>query len=208
MFHSNYESIDFSFFFQPLREILEANPNGLKEYELIRELGNRGISEFSADRLSDDLGLFQIHFLLFHTLYRLNDHLKQSGEGSLTIHVLEIRWNREDFQAGPGEGSDPEGTLQPDDPLRRYYLNLDNLTETGVEDVRRMLEDFWKRYTARDRIGGALNLLGLTTEAGPDEIKKAHRRLVREHHPDLGGDGERIREINEAMELLRRHFQF
>jgi DnaJ-class molecular chaperone len=47
--------------------------------------------------------------------------------------------------------------------------------------------------------------LGLKKDATPDEIKKAYRKLARQHHPDVnkGADaGKRFREINEANEVL------
>ena len=34
----------------------------------------------------------------------------------------------------------------------------------------------------------ALRTLGLRKGATPEEIKKAYKRLAREHHPDKGGD--------------------
>ncbi|MHB0976261.1 MAG: molecular chaperone DnaJ [Candidatus Aquicultorales bacterium] len=49
-------------------------------------------------------------------------------------------------------------------------------------------------------------ILGVPRDAGDDDIKKAYRRMAREHHPDVNqGDGaseERFKEINEAYEVL------
>ena len=48
-------------------------------------------------------------------------------------------------------------------------------------------------------------ILGVAKGATTDEIKKAYRRLARQHHPDLnkGADAERrFKEINEANEVL------
>jgi len=47
------------------------------------------------------------------------------------------------------------------------------------------------------------NVLGVEEEANADTIKAAYRKLVREHHPDKGGDEEKIKEINEAYETLK-----
>lgn len=48
-------------------------------------------------------------------------------------------------------------------------------------------------------------VLGLTPEASPAEIKAAYRALVKRHHPDAGGDDQRILALNAAWEVLREH---
>ncbi len=48
----------------------------------------------------------------------------------------------------------------------------------------------------------ALTVLGLDANASLTEIKKAHRKLVKQHHPDLGGSAEAFRRINEAYQSL------
>jgi molecular chaperone DnaJ len=48
-------------------------------------------------------------------------------------------------------------------------------------------------------------LLGIAHDAGPDEVKKAYRRLARELHPDVNPDPEvqeRFKEITAAYEIL------
>ena len=50
--------------------------------------------------------------------------------------------------------------------------------------------------------------LGLSKSATDDEIKKAYRKLAREHHPDMVKDGDKVvaekrfKEINEAYKVL------
>ncbi|MDN5918823.1 MAG: molecular chaperone DnaJ [Pseudonocardia sp.] len=54
---------------------------------------------------------------------------------------------------------------------------------------------------ARDYYG----ILGIESGAGPDEIKRAYRRLARELHPDVNPDPasqERFREVSTAYEVL------
>ena len=47
-------------------------------------------------------------------------------------------------------------------------------------------------------------VLGISKNASPDEIKKAFRRLAVQHHPDKeGGDEAKFKEINEAYEVLK-----
>lgn len=45
--------------------------------------------------------------------------------------------------------------------------------------------------------------LGLSRTATADEIKSAYRKLAKKHHPDLGGDPEKFKELNEAHDILR-----
>ena len=55
--------------------------------------------------------------------------------------------------------------------------------------------------TARD----LYEVLGVTRDASPDDLKKAYRRLAREHHPDVNGDPaseERFKEVTGAYEIL------
>ena len=54
----------------------------------------------------------------------------------------------------------------------------------------------------RDPRRAALRVLGLNADASLTEIKQAHRRLVKQHHPDLGGSAEAFRRVNEAYQSL------
>ena len=49
----------------------------------------------------------------------------------------------------------------------------------------------------------ALRTLGLRKGATPEEIKKAYKRLAREHHPDKGGDSNEFIKIHDAYESLQ-----
>jgi hypothetical protein len=87
------------------------------------------------------------------------------------------------------------------------------------EQSARVLESFLDRHfggwretaQAQDqapRRGGrmspdeAYKLLGLSPKASNQEIKEAHRRLMREHHPDRGGSDELAARLNEARDVL------
>jgi DnaJ-domain-containing protein 1 len=48
----------------------------------------------------------------------------------------------------------------------------------------------------------ALRVLGLEWGASRQAIKTAHRRLVKQHHPDMGGQAEDFHRINAAYQLL------
>lgn len=49
------------------------------------------------------------------------------------------------------------------------------------------------------------DILGVSKDATPDQIKQAYRRLAMKHHPDKGGGSEaevKFKEINEAYQVL------
>ena len=49
------------------------------------------------------------------------------------------------------------------------------------------------------------HILGLNSFASLEMIRKAYRRLALKHHPDRGGDEQRMKEINEAYEYLMKN---
>ena len=47
-------------------------------------------------------------------------------------------------------------------------------------------------------------LLGVSQNSPLEEIKAAYRELVKQHHPDTGGDQQKIIELNAAWEVLKK----
>ena len=46
------------------------------------------------------------------------------------------------------------------------------------------------------------DILGVTSKAAADEIKRAYRKLASQHHPDKGGDVAKFQEIEQAYRTL------
>jgi hypothetical protein len=73
------------------------------------------------------------------------------------------------------------------------------------------LKSFWKArqnttasvHPIRDfKREEALAILGLRPGASDDEIRKAHRQMMKDHHPDAGGSAELASKINAAKDVL------
>jgi hypothetical protein len=48
-------------------------------------------------------------------------------------------------------------------------------------------------------------VLGVGRDAGPEEIRAAHRRLISSVHPDRGGSPELTRQVNAARDTLLKN---
>ena len=178
---------------EALFAILRAHPDGLSEHDLIRKLAHDDPA-FGPGAYADELSLFQCHFILFHHLYRLRDDLWNKRQGDLAIHCLKIV-----LRPCPDE-TDRLPTIP--DPLRAYYLDLTHLEKTGKQEVLELPGTFWLRFARHDRRAEALAALGLVDPVDDATIKRRYRELAMEHHPDRGGEMEKLQTINAAMELL------
>ncbi len=181
-------------FMNLLLEILQLHPRGLSEYDLLQHLRGDARSGMEAGRPADNHELFRTHFLLFHYLYRLRDQLRAGNHGDLDIHTLSIRW----LASG---GSSAQAVSKPD-PLRSYYLDLSQLDSTSSADVDALLGRFWARFSRYDRRSEALVVLDLDEDADDAAILQQYRRLAMQHHPDRGGDAEKLQAIHAAMAIL------
>jgi hypothetical protein len=56
------------------------------------------------------------------------------------------------------------------------------------------------------QVNFALQTFGLSSDATLIDVKKQYRTLVKQHHPDAGGDAEKFKKINNANEVLMQYF--
>ena len=179
-----------------LRELLLANPDGIREHDMLETLRDR--PEFALFNIdySDSLHLFQVHFILFHALYRLREKMLAEASGVLLVGPVEIVLQV--YTAG-------STGLDEADPLQDYYLQIDNLFETNREAVDDMLDRFWVLFGNAGQRAEALRLLGLEDPVEDTEIKQAYRRKLMQHHPDRGGHHDTASSLNKALaQLLMR----
>jgi hypothetical protein len=84
---------------------------------------------------------------------------------------------------------------------RAYNMTVANLVEAGRENSALSRErDMWKA-----RAEGALTPLkigGITLELTPAEVSAIRKAMARLHHPDTGGDAERMKAWNAALDPL------
>lgn len=178
-------------------ELIQSAPTGLSEYDLIQRLQEYDAA-FVFDGESPNLALFRKHFLVMNALYQLQAELFAQGM-FLSISPLDIRLEpveRSGMAALPTDNAAA--------PLREYYLDWENLSQTSGADVETMLNRFMERYLAIDERLDALQTLELSADAPWETIKQAYRRLAAQHHPDKGGDPARFRAIRGAYEILLR----
>ena len=176
---------------------------GLSELELIRQLQSPPWELIGPVDYANPAALYPVHFLVFHVLYRLRDELAPRGE-TVTISPLSISLTQADVVAGTGL---PDQT----DPLRAFYLNLDQY-EMSEDDILRMVDDFWagrsRGAPGRDDAAGAAEVLGFETlPTDFTTVKQRFRRAVMQAHPDRGGDTEQVQQLNEAFAILRHYFR-
>ncbi|WP_019556067.1 DNA-J related domain-containing protein [Thiomicrorhabdus arctica] len=178
----------------------------ISEYQLMRYLAEEGLTEFKPDL--DPLIMFRAHFLLFHLLYRLQDHWILESRGWLSIYTTDIHLKAMDSVMSSQEGSGQE--LFQDDPVKSYYLDYSEFLNTQEEDVLSLLDDFWRKMAGspihaigpEDRLQ-AQQRLGLEGQTlSMQSVKVQFRTLCQLHHPDKGGDPLVFRQICDAKELL------
>ena len=96
-----------------------------------------------------------------------------------------------------------------DDDPKRVVMDLQQQvqqSESRRRGRRTRTDHRWTDQRRSDEPQGsraaALAVLGLDAGATAEAIKQAHRRLVKQHHPDMGGSAEAFRRVNEAYQRL------
>ncbi|HAS3026534.1 TPA: DNA-J related domain-containing protein [Vibrio parahaemolyticus] len=183
----------------PMLEILKRQPSGWKVHTLASKLSERGyINQLDP---SPDKDLFKRNFLIMNALYQLQETL--FPDSWLQVEAMDI------MLMSALEAS--RNSVDPNDPLRQYYLDWSHY-EANEDEVRRLLNEFWSRYQRFvgdasehniDKVK-ALKLFDLAGDASRTEIRRQWRKLALRWHPDReNGDAERFRVLCEAWNVLR-----
>lgn len=211
---------------QALHELLSGGA-AYSEFELIQHLQNPPFELLNPAALSDNLTLFQTHFLVYHCLYQLQEQYLRQGQGLLQISALDIHLKpgRHSFECDNDKTDNRDvnqnqrqlqAGYQPDQKLRDYYLNLSHLSNTTEDDVQALLDDFWRRMSryemtqADDKdIEAALEYFGLSNEKPVQwqQVKQQYRRRMHQTHPDKGGEKASAQQVQRYFELLRHRYE-
>ena len=83
----------------------------------------------------------------------------------------------------------------------RLFSQASEVSQSSGQKIRSRLakaQKLLKQSKSKDYY----KVLGVSRDADQRTIKKAYRQLAREHHPDKGGDQEKMAQINEAFGVL------
>ncbi|MGH1471790.1 MAG: DNA-J related domain-containing protein [Cellvibrionaceae bacterium] len=193
--------------------ILECYQDGISEFDLMKELDaidffqNENDLSVSELKKTNELLLFHKHFMLMHILYRLQDELlaveRYLDISPLKIQIINFLINKESFVSGNIK-SDQERSLSlsEDNQLKTYYLDWGNYMSTTEDNVKSMLNNFWRKLLDPKSREDAFLIFDLPCSSSQEEIKIRYRQLAKKHHPDKGGIEEKFIEIQQAFEIL------
>lgn len=191
-------------FQQAIADILLSFPGAMKEYDLIQQLQQPPYKLLSDIALRGDLQLFRTHFLVFHSLYRLQALWRH--ERAFELHIDPLHIELQKYQPSVAG-------LSRQDPLQAYYSDWDNMTGTTQADVDALLMSFWQGLggltpIASNDVESALQTLELSIVPTSLSVLRNHYRgLVHTHHPDKGGELERMQEIQAAYTVVQNYLK-
>ncbi|NRQ43894.1 DnaJ domain-containing protein [Rheinheimera sp. YQF-2] len=162
-------------------------------------LSRLGLKLHSDTLQSADLARFQQHFVLYHLLYRIQQHWLAQRYGYLAIGLAKL-------QLLPLTQA-----LPPDSDAGRqdYYLNWQNFYAMTEQLLDQHLDAFWQQLQ-RPAVpvntmahSEALALLDLPAAFTPQQLKKAYRTKALQLHPDRGGEQQQFILLQQAYQQLQ-----
>lgn len=175
-------------------QVLRQQQQSLAIHQLLHEL--KQVTEIPA--LDDDvqLALFKLNWLMMNALYQLQLEWLHQG---YYLHISTLDIHLRVLPSVQAEAVTQQISVQP---LRDYYLNWQNFSETTKEQVQALLDGVWQHYISGDAQQKAYDVLGLSSSASLSLIRKTYRSLAGRYHPDKGGDAQRFMQVREAYEIL------
>ncbi len=199
---------------------------GISEFDLIKRLQSSPNNFFDKNALSTPLTLFQTHFIVFNSLYRL----KKEGEsiGKFTINIEALNISIQFIQSTTCHTSHQvssnsanvsmintatiENNKCRDQKLSDYYLDWNNFKDTNSEDVEQLLILFWQQFQQRSTIknvagtadlSAALLKFGYKQIPTTNDLKMAYKKRTTQVHPDKGGSVKEFQELFAAYQVIK-----
>lgn len=82
-------------------------------------------------------------------------------------------------------------------------LSMTGLWPMIMRGLRELRGDSVPAHDAPETVDLCYKILGVSSSASWSEVQKAYRRKAKIHHPDLGGDEDAMRALNEAYSRLK-----
>ncbi|NVK25119.1 MAG: DnaJ domain-containing protein [Gammaproteobacteria bacterium] len=190
--------------------------SSLSEFELIKALQSPPFQIFNQHVFEDEMSLFQTHFAVYNTLFRLRDLGREHKLFDIDILPTKIT---KTYITKSGESTSEHSKILPSDEpetekLREYYLDWNNFHQTTHENLQDMLTNFWKKVTThinqpqleQAEQSELLNILELQQLPSETKLKTHFRKLCLKHHPDKGGDHKKFQQILFAYQTLLQQY--
>ncbi|MCK4799335.1 MAG: DnaJ domain-containing protein [Spirochaetes bacterium] len=173
---------------------------------------------------TEPLLLYQKHFILFHTLYKLQEEYNKDGK-YLHIHFMrtylldypapgKCRYYNEhsanfcsalcfnnnycDFHLGK-IGNNNLDTLS----IKYFYLDKKNFYKIDKDTAEAFISGSWEILSNYGKYKKSFKVLNLPESADIDTIKKQFKYLAKIYHPDINKDPDKkFNEINSAYDFL------
>lgn len=202
MYTQNNDKID-SHLIESIACLLEAAVEPLSEYRLIQHLNEQDWDlSISA---TDTLALYTSHFVVYNSLYILQEQYWRQHQRFLQISALAIQLH---LPVSTENLSTEVAGYAADTSLREYYLDWSNLDNATEDSVKQLLNQFWERFVTDDESTKAFNVFSLKPTVSYKEVKQRYRSLAMKYHPDRGGDSAEFQQLNWAFGVLQRIYQF
>lgn len=202
-------------------KILISRGEPMMELDLLRLLTGKRSMPSGRDRL------FELHFSLYHALYRLKYtvgaegfylHLdpmrigmaRMPGAGSCHHYFPESA----SYCSLPADGGaccpahrEPGGPGEISfDPLLEFYSNRENLSFGTADILARLMNGVIIYALRRGEVERALKFFGLSRPT-PGSVKKKYHQLARAYHPDINdGNDALMKELNHSYQVLMEVF--
>lgn len=195
----NYEENQLNPFVVAILQVLKAADKPLAIHELLQAI--KAIRSLPVLDDDEQLALFKLNWLMMNALYQLQAALINDG---LYLHIETLK-----IMLLPLKQMELETTEQAlqSQPLRDFYWNWANFSNTTAEEVQAMLDGVWQSYVSSDQQSQACAVLGIHNASSLAVVKKAYRQQAAVHHPDKGGDAQQFMAVREAYECLKQCLQ-